>query len=221
MDILKILKESGENVYLEDLDFFETELATGEGYTKDYKEQCYVLMKIRRTWLTGGEEERETVEDSDPKVETPTTVIKGIGEILPKGGEAKAVHMSPDEIILNELTVLRNNENYKADFKKYIEEKDIINSAFVEAHFHFFQPWELETVVSIKPLDEAFLEKYFNSLPLDKVARYQKFSEEFFMKHFSQLEPIVVLSAGKNEWRKKGSRSKKLDVFLRLKGVKI
>ena len=59
------------------------------------------------------------------------------------------------------------------------------------------------------------------SWPYDKIARYQLFSEGFFMKHYAQLDVNIVLGHGKNEWRKKENRSKQLDVFLRLKGVKI
>ena len=70
-------------------------------------------------------------------------------------------------------------------------------------------------------MPEEFLEKYFGALNKDKIARYQCFSESFFMKHYSQLDATVVLTKGKNEWRKKENRSKQLDVFLRLKGVKI
>jgi hypothetical protein len=35
------------------------------------------------------------------------------------------------------------------------------------------------------------------------------------------MDATIVLQHGKNEWRKKENRSKQLDVFLRLKGVKI
>ena len=70
-------------------------------------------------------------------------------------------------------------------------------------------------------MGEDFIEKYFGALDHDKIARYQQFSEVFFMKHFSQMDYTIVLEHGKNEWRKKENRSKQLDVFLRLKGVKI
>ena len=70
-------------------------------------------------------------------------------------------------------------------------------------------------------MGEPFLEKYFGALDHDKIARYQLFSEAFFMKHYSQMDATIVLQHGKNEWRKKENRSKQLDVFLRLKGVKI
>ncbi len=75
--------------------------------------------------------------------------------------------------------------------------------------------------MSAKPLSEAFLEKYFAELDAEKIARYQTFSEAFFIKHFAKLDPSLVLEKGKNEWRRKENRSTQLDVFLRLKGVRI
>ncbi|NLE21088.1 MAG: hypothetical protein GX623_09770 [Clostridiales bacterium] len=97
----------------------------------------------------------------------------------------------------------------------------MINEAFLDAHFTLFQPWEMGAVVSVIPLGEAFLEKYFTELDPEKIARYQAFSEVFFMKHFAKLDPSLVLEKGRNEWRKKENRSTQLDVFLRLKGVRI
>jgi hypothetical protein len=76
-------------------------------------------------------------------------------------------------------------------------------------------------MLTIIPLEEGFLEKYFGALDKDKISRYQCFSEGFFIKHYSQLDATVVLTKSKNEWRKKENRSKRLDVFLRLKGVKL
>ena len=96
-----------------------------------------------------------------------------------------------------------------------------IDADFVDTHYSFFQPWELDAIISVKQMGEDFIEKYFGALDHDKIARYQQFSEVFFMKHFSQMDYTIVLEHGKNEWRKKENRSKQLDVFLRLKGVKI
>ena len=39
--------------------------------------------------------------------------------------------------------------------------------------------------------------------------------------HFSKMDAEIVLTKGKNDWRKKENRSAQLDVFLRLKGIKI
>ena len=86
------------------------------------------------------------------------------------------------------------------------------------------------------PLEEAAGKKVFlmgggigvppmletmKQLDAEKIARYQLFSEKFFIKHFSQLDAEIVLTKGKNDWRKKENRSAQLDVFLRLKGIKI
>ena len=73
--------------------------------------------------------------------------------------------------------------------------------------------------MSVKPVSEEFLEQYFGALDHDKIARYQKFSEAFFIKHYAQMNATIVLEHGKNEWRKKENRSKQLDVFLRIKGI--
>ena len=73
----------------------------------------------------------------------------------------------------------------------------------------------------VMPLSEDFLDKYFSSLDADKIAHYQLFSEKFFIRHYAQMDAEIVLTKGKNEWRKKENRSSQLDVFLRLKGVKL
>ena len=49
MEILEILKNSKDEIYLEDLDFFETELATGnyaESYISECKEQIEIVRKV-------------------------------------------------------------------------------------------------------------------------------------------------------------------------------
>ena len=50
MDILEILKKSGVDLYPEDLDFFETELATGGNYNAAYQAECRALIKQIRNW---------------------------------------------------------------------------------------------------------------------------------------------------------------------------
>ena len=124
-------------------------------------------------------------------------------------------------MIFKDVTAMREVSSYKTNFKKYVAEKTEIDADFVDTHYSFFQPWELDAIISVKQMGEDFIEKYFGALDHDKIARYQQFSEVFFMKHFSQMDYTIVLEHGKNEWRKKENRSKQLDVFLRLKGVKI
>lgn len=216
MDILETLKKSGKDLYPEDLDFFETELATGGNYNAAYQAECRALIKQIRNW------QKAPAPTEDPaKAKGKTDGIEmDISKVAPK--EANPVmDMPQDQRLFLDITKMRDDSSYKTKFKKRIQEADFVDAAFIEKHFAFFKEWELNAILSVKQLGEPFLEKYFGSLDHDKIARYQLFSEAFFMKHYAQMDATIVLQHGKNEWRKKEKRSKQLDVFLRLKGVKI
>ena len=216
MDILEILKKSGKDLYSEDLDFFETELATGGHYDAAYQAECRALMKQIRNW------KKASAPSDDPaKAKGKSGGIEmDISMVAPK--EANPVmDMPQDQRLFLDITKMRDDSSYKTKFKKRIQEADFVDAAFIEKHFAFFKEWELNAILSVKQVGEPFLEKYFGALDHDKIARYQLFSEAFFMKHYAQMDATIVLQHGKNEWRKKEKRSKQLDVFLRLKGVKI
>ena len=216
MDILEILKKSGKDLYPEDLDFFETELATGGHYDAAYQAECRALMKQIRNW------KKASAPSDDPaKAKGKSGGIEmDISKVAPK--EANPVmDMPQDQRLFLDITNMRDDSSYKTKFKKRIQEADFVDAAFIEKHFAFFKEWEFNAILSVKQLGEPFLEKYFGALDHDKIARYQLFSEAFFMKHYAQMDATIVLQHGKNEWRKKEKRSKQLDVFLRLKGVKI
>ena len=224
MDILKILTESARDLIPEDLDVLETELATGD-YDDDYRAKCIARLSECRLWLSGEtqpEANKRPAQDAEPKPQ-------------PKGGwgvrvsfsalaptqPAAAAKATAEDMLLNEVLGLRKQPTYKTMFKKFAAETVALDAAFIDAHPAFFQPWELDAIISVKQMPEAFLEKYFDALDHDKLARYQQFSEAFYMKHFADLNATIVLQCGKNPWRKKSNRSKQLDIFLRLKGVKI
>lgn len=221
MDILKILEDSGKDLYLEDLDFFETELATGGHYDAAYQAQCRSKINELRAWLSGDAAEDEKPQDKKKDGKTPAGIVVDIGDLAPKDSNPVAASLTPEQIIFKDITAMREVGSYKTNFKKYVTGKAEIDASFVDTHYSFFQPWELDAIISMKQMGEEFLEKYFGAIDHDKIARYQQFSEAFFMKHFSQMDFCIVLEHGKNEWRKKENRSKQLDVFLRLKGVKI
>ena len=222
MEILEILKNSKDEIYPEDLDFFETELATGE-YDEAYIAACKEQLALIRNWMAEKDApiEETEAENSKSAKSTGKALVMGIHDVAPEFANPVAASMSPEDIIFSDIKAIRESDSYKTRFKKYVKEKPEIDSAFVDMHYSFFLPWELDAVVSVTQLGEAFLEKYFGALDKDKISRYQCFSESFFMKHYSQLDATVVLTKGKNEWRKKENRSKQLDVFLRLKGVKL
>lgn len=225
MEILKILEENGKSLYLEDLDFFETELATGGIYDDGYQAKCRKIIKEIRTWLRGdtdtGTEKSETPEETkQAEKKSGGGVFMTLGELAPEGSNPVAASLSPVQLIYQDIKAMRGENGYKTLFKKYVSEKKEIDADFVDAHYSFFQPWELDAIISVRQMPEEFLEKYFGALDHDKIARYQRFSESFFMKHYAQMNAEIVLVHGKNDWRKKENRSKQLDVFLRLKGVK-
>ena len=216
MDILEILKKSGKDLYPEDLDFFETELATGGHYDAAYQAECRALMQQIRNWKKS---DKPADAPQTPKGKTKGVEVD-ISKLAPKESNP-ALDMPEDQRLFLDITKMRDDSSYKTKFKKRIQDADFVDAAFIEKHFSFFKEWELNTILLVKQLGEPFLEKYFGALDHDKIARYQQFSEAFFIKHFSQMDYTIVLQHGKNEWRKKEKRSKQLDVFLRLKGVKI
>ena len=224
MDILKLLQESKEELYPDDLDFFEQELVIGD-YDDTYKAECKNEIWLLRAELcklaAPPKEKAPAPVKKAQKPESSGGVVVSLRDIVPQEAESTVLSMSPLQQVQNDLDILREQNDYKKAFNCYIKDSLLIDNGFLDAHFSLFKPWELGAILSLKPLDEAFLEKYFGALDHDKIARYQIFSEHFFMKHFAQLNPDIVLAHGKNSWRVKERRSRQLDVFLRLKGIKL
>lgn len=235
MKVLQILTESADELYPEDLDFFETELATDSEYSAEYRAKCREEIKklrirmnshgINECLVEKKNEENEAVSShiSDSLTKTGMKENHLSQEVLGHidNSLSAAVNMTSAEKIECEIKMLREQKYYKSMFKKYVKDNAEIDADFLEKHFLLFTQWEIDAIVSVKQLGEDFLEKYFATLDHEKIARYQLFSESFFMKHFAEMDAIIVLEHGKNQWRKKENRSRQLDVFLRLKGVKI
>ena len=213
MQVLETLKKNGAELYPEDLAFFEAELDTGD-YPQEYIDQCKDLIAEIRN---------QKKQAAKPKVQDviPSSILVDPDKLVPG---AKPKEKTPQER-LNELThalnQMRTAANYKTRFKQYLADHPEIDEAFIDQNIAVFQPGELEFILMVMPLSEDFLDKYFSSLDADKIARYQLFSEKFFIRHYAQMDAEIVLTKGKNDWRKKENRSSQLDVFLRLKGVKL
>lgn len=213
MQVMEILKNSVKDLYPEDLAFFEAELDTGD-YTREYIDQCKDLIAEIRKWKK--QAANQSVQDVIPSniLVDPDKLVPGVKpkEKTPQERLAEFTHA---------LQQMRTAGNYKTRFKQYLADHTEIDETFIDQHIALFQPTELESIVMTMPLSEDFLDKYFASLDADKIARYQLFSEKFFIRHYVQMDAEIVLTKGKNEWRKKENRSSQLDVFLRLKGVKL
>ena len=222
MEILEMLEKNGKELYPEDLDVFETELATGSGYNAAYKARCMTLIRQLRSWLKGGKDDaKEKTANRQPQGAATDTVTVRLDALAPAEANPADASLTPAQCIFRDVADLRTQDAYKTAFKKYVAGTPEIDAAFLDHHYAFFQQWELDAIISVKQMPEEFLEKYFGALDHDKIARYQQFSEGFFMKHYAQMDANIVLLHGKNEWRKKENRSRQLDVFLRLKGVKV
>ena len=206
MEVLDILKKNGAELYPEDLVFFEAELDTGD-YSIEYIDACKKLIGEIRAW-----KKQATAQNSNDSGIPGNVFVDKEKPLTEKERLSQITH---------DITQMRTASNYKTRFKQYLADHPDVNEAFIDQNIALFMPWELDAILMTMNLSEAFLEKYFTSLDAEKIARYQLFSEKFFIKHFSQLDAEIVLTKGKNDWRKKENRSAQLDVFLRLKGIKI
>ena len=180
MQVLEILKNSGKDLYPEDLAFFEAELDTGD-YTREYIDQCKDLITEIRNWKK--QAAKQSIQDVIPAniLVDPDKLVPGV----------KPKEKTPQER-LNEFThalqQMRTAGNYKTRFKQYLADHQEIDETFIDQHIALFQPTELESIVMTMPLSEDFLDKYFASLDADRIARYQLFSEKFFIRHYAQMD---------------------------------
>ncbi|MDO5326052.1 MAG: hypothetical protein Q4G00_04930 [Clostridia bacterium] len=216
MDVLSILTNNGKDLLPEELDLLRAELDTGD-YDAGYIASCKALIREIENWR----HETRTGEHTQKPV--PEQMMVPHDKLVPSsaGGIPVPPPVPPEKMVASDLQRMRTEKDYKSAFKKYVKESGIVNEDFVVAHFVLFKDWELSAMLACIPFGEEFLEKYFNILDHKAIALHQLFSESFFMKHYAELDAETVLARGVNPWRDKALRSKQLDVFLRIKGVKL
>lgn len=215
MDILNILTTQGDKLYKEELEFFITELEVGE-YSSAYIDKCKKL--INELLNRNNKTSKVIVIEQENIDESATPSITISYEQLTH--QTNTIVLTSEETFKKEVKIMREKNLYKENFNNYIiSKKELLSVDFIEKNISFFNEWEISTLISFIQFDEDFLEKYFTVLDKTAIAKYQSFSESFFMKHFNELPVSVVLKQGVNEWKKKSKRSSKLDIFLRLKGV--
>ena len=247
MDIKGILANQWAELLDVDLSSLEEELATG-GYDSSYVLECNdAIWRIRRERTDAFRKELLAQKglDEDSKASEPATaksvakIVKEPGkkpelsvnvplsesvmavpatELSPYGTPAAQPEPTEGEKLMRQLELIRLSAKPLDELEKYLMGSPF-DEAFIERNISVFRGAELSVVLGCYGFDEAFLEKYFNVFDADDIAKTQRFSEEFFMRHYAELDAQTVLEQGVNGWRKKGARSKKLDMFLRLKGV--
>ena len=217
MDILKTLKQKGNDLYIEELEYFISELSIGD-YSKVYIDECLEIINEIKFWkntknVKKEKEKKESIKLND-FILNPSDLVKGYKN-------SKSENVTIENKVKKEIENIRNDENYNSKFTDYVMNNSLFDENIINKLFNFLLDWEKDELLTLKSFSEDFLERYFDALDHSKIARYQYFSEEFFMKHFNDLSYSIVLQKGVNEWCKKANRSSKLDVFLRLKGVNI
>lgn len=223
MDVRGILEHHADELLDIDLDCLEDELLLGE-YGAAYARRCRTLIaNIRKRRAQEGlsaSYEAAMPADSDTSGAAGTVVVPA-DALSPFGAPRTDKALSPRELVARDLAVLRRSSEEEKDLAEYLAKPTLVDEAFVDQHIDLFDEVELRVIVRRLPLSEAFLEKYFDVLDHKAISECQCFSEEFFIRHYADLDVMAVLRRGPNGWRHKDRRSDKLDVFLRLKGVRI
>lgn len=220
MDVEEILKNQSDELLEIDLRCLEEELDTG-GYAKRYVKNCKELIsKIRNQKRAGA---KNNAEDGDTREESASMIhevpLDQLSPFSSPSVDAKSA-VSTDGSLWNRVLDARRGSQQQSDLRGLLKRERALDEQFTEAHIGEMTHEELSVFLECRNFSESFLDRYFSVLDPGKIARFQLFSEEFFINHFSEMNPTIVLKQGKNPWRKKDARSKKLDTFLRIKGVR-
>lgn len=217
MEIKEILTTQADELLDIDIDVLNEELDTG-CYALAYKKECKALIDAiaRKRALARSSKSAQVIEP-DMQLTVRTLHPSALSPYSPPGERDE----DRGDNLEHDLAAIRKSSKKVSEFKAYIERHPFINEDYIDANFSLFEPQERSALLGMRKFSEPFLEKYFDSLDHNALARHQEFSEGFFMSHFSDLDPRIVLEDGINAWRGRDSRSSKLDVFLRLKGVRL
>lgn len=228
MDIKGILDNQRDELLDIDLDCLEEELATGD-YRKEYVTSCREtigIIRAERSHANGQLRQQVCSAHAAPEDEHQPGLTDSSNQELAKPDD-RPIPPNPmfklphaEKAIMAGVAAAQMQENPKEALKQYFEATPDVDESFVVQHIGDLSPEALSSLLECRSFSESFLEQFFASLDHNKVARYQYFSEDFFIKHYSELSPTIVLKQGVNDWRKKADRSSKLDLFLRIKGVR-
>ena len=228
MDIRGILDHQRDELLDIDLDCLEEELATGD-YRKEYVISCKETIRtIRSERSHASSQLRQQIQNAHAtSADGRQPSLADSPDQEPPMPDDRSAAPNPtfrfphtEKAIMAGIAAAQMQENSKEALKQYFETTPDIDESFVVQHVGDLNPEALSALLECRSFSEGFLEQFFAALDHNKVARYQYFSEDFFIKHYSELSPTIVLKQGVNDWRKKAVRSSKLDLFLRIKGVR-
>lgn len=215
MDVRSILEQQRDLLLDVDLEVLEEELGTApydSAYIQDCQEKI-ASIKAERAAAAASATTKKAAE-------TPTAPYSSDGSLSPYNATGSDRGGSRRDAFGKALLAIRAARGSIATFRKLLATCAYADEQFIDENIDLFTPDELTTLLKVKSFSESFLEKYFSSLDHETLAKNQEFSEEFFIAHYSDLNAETVLKKGVNKWRGKENRSTKLDVFLRIKGVR-
>lgn len=214
MDVKGLLEKQGSQLLDIDLDVLEEELCTGE-YDSAYAGDCLEKISDLRA-------ARKAAREMSSK---PSSTTSSQHDMPPckkwRPSSAESLPETQRSSFARGLLVVRDGGSSVKSLRDLLTICPYADEKFIDENIDLFTPDELDTLLKIRLFSEAFLEKYFMTLDHETLAKSQTFSEEFFIAHYADLDAQTVLRKGINEWRDRAKRSTKLDVFLRIKGVRL
>ena len=113
MDVLKILEGSIESLYIEDLEFLEAELDTGD-YPEEYLAKCRTRLIHLRKWFDG--EIDLSGEQAEKAEETTSSVYKPLSDIAPGELNPNLIGKTATELFKLDVQHIRQFDTYKSEF---------------------------------------------------------------------------------------------------------
>ncbi len=212
MDPFDLLNNHKEDIELPDIEMIRIALETGPYNAKDREKGMKLLNEVYQRLTTPNPEKEQPVAESAP-----------ISQEVEKLSSAPLSDEQVRKIVKTRLGIIRVSSSTLA-----LGVRSLLNSFGDRAPLDvfclcadLFSATEISSVLSWLNLGEENLAKYWAILNKGDIARYQLFSEDFYILHFNDLNVNIVLKQGKNPWRKKDAMSPKLTMFLKLKGVSL
>lgn len=209
MEVLEMLKEQGDKLTNEELNFLIDELNTGS-YSQDYKEECFgIIDQIKKNRKHG------KVEKGKETIHTVIMTPEEIKDRLDKNA------LSAEERFFRDLEVARMTNSGDQVVEKYINE-NILDGDFFIKNFKKFNDSEVRKILELIELTDKQIEELFAIAPHGAIEMTQNISEEFFIKHFDEIDIKSLKKNKVTNWIIDPSqRSKKIIIFLKMKGVKL
>ena len=209
MEVLEMLKEQGDKLSNEELKFLIDELNTGS-YDADYKEECFgIIDQIKKNRnLSKKEKGKNTVH----------TVIMTPNEIK---NRLDKTALNVEDRFFRDLEIARMTKASDQVIEEFIGDK-LLDGEFFLKNLNIFNDVETQKIFNLIQLSDKQIDELFGVVPEGVIELTQKISEDFFIKHFDDIDIKSLKKNKATDWIIDPSlRSKKITIFLKMKGVKL